>query len=173
MHAQRTRRPTAVLGLVCLALSLSLSLLGGPAAAKGKRPPPRPPVRVDTPAPGTAASPAGRAPAGPGRPAADPRVTAEPKEDDRELRRGERVEFDGRLIEGQTAASGAIYLFERLPSELRSMVQERRAYRREILETVYPNGTAPAPSAVGGAAPAGGAGGAGGGSGAGAAQGGR
>ena len=43
-------------------------------------------------------------------------------EEERELKRGERVEFDGRLIEGQTAAAGAIYLFERLPSELRSMV---------------------------------------------------
>lgn len=65
-------------------------------------------------------------------------------EDERELRRGERVEFDGRLIEGQTAASGAIYLFERLPSELRSMVAERRSYRQEILETLYPNGVVPA-----------------------------
>lgn len=79
---------------------------------------------------------------------AEAKVEEAPKvskgEDDRELRRGERVEFDGRLIEGQTAASGAIYLFERLPSELRSMVAERRSYRQEILETLYPNGVVPA-----------------------------
>ena len=70
-------------------------------------------------------------------------------EEERDLKRGERVEFDGRLIEGQTAASGAIYLFERLPSELRSMVSERRSYRREVLETLYPNGVAPPPESRG------------------------
>lgn len=69
-------------------------------------------------------------------------------EEERDLKRGERVEFDGRLIEGQTAASGAIYLFERLPSELRSMVRERQSYRREVLETIYENGVPP-PAATG------------------------
>lgn len=53
------------------------------------------------------------------------------------LRRGARVEFDGRLVQGQTAKSGAIYLFARKRSELRSMVKERSNYRREILGTVY------------------------------------
>lgn len=67
-------------------------------------------------------------------------------EDERELKRGDRVEFDGRIIEGQTAAQGAIYLFERLPSELRSMVLERRSYRAEVLETLYPNAAPPAPA---------------------------
>ncbi|MBW2731184.1 MAG: hypothetical protein JRH20_02260 [Deltaproteobacteria bacterium] len=54
------------------------------------------------------------------------------------LRRGARVEFDGRLVQGQTAKSGAIYLFARMRSELRSMVAERNSYRKEILRTVYP-----------------------------------
>jgi hypothetical protein len=55
------------------------------------------------------------------------------------LRRGGRVEFDGRLVQGQTAKSGAIYLFARKRSELRSMVEERTHYRKEILRTVYPS----------------------------------
>jgi len=55
------------------------------------------------------------------------------------LRRGARVEFDGRLVQGQTAKSGAIYLFARKRSELRSMVKERTSYRKEILRTIYPN----------------------------------
>ena len=85
-------------------------------------------------------------PTSPERRAEDaPRSPAKGGDDDRDLKRGERVEFDGRLIEGQTAASGAIYLFERLPSELRSMVTERRSYQREILETLYPNGAVPPP----------------------------
>ncbi|MBK8482507.1 MAG: hypothetical protein IPL40_15305 [Proteobacteria bacterium] len=54
------------------------------------------------------------------------------------LRRGARVEFDGRLVQGQTAKSGAIYLFARKRSELRSMIVERTNYRTEILQTVYP-----------------------------------
>lgn len=94
--------------------------------------------------------PAGAA-ADPSTPPASPEEARRPpskgrEEDDRELRRGDRVEFDGRLIEGQTAAQGAIYLFERLPSELRSMVLERRSFRTEVLETLYPGGVAPAQS---------------------------
>jgi hypothetical protein len=54
------------------------------------------------------------------------------------LRRGARVEFDGRLVKGQTAKSGAIYLFARKRSQLRSMVEERVSYRKEILRSVYP-----------------------------------
>ncbi len=55
------------------------------------------------------------------------------------LRRGGRVEFDGRLVQGQTAKSGAIYLFARKRSELKSMVEERTNYRKEILRTVDTN----------------------------------
>jgi len=54
------------------------------------------------------------------------------------LQRGGRVEFDGRLVQGQTAKSGAIYLFARQRTDLRSMVRERVEYRKEILRTVNP-----------------------------------
>jgi hypothetical protein len=56
------------------------------------------------------------------------------------LQRGTRLEFDGRLVQGQTARSGAVYLFERGRSELRSMVRERQSYRDEIVKTVFPEG---------------------------------
>ncbi|AKU92132.1 hypothetical protein [Vulgatibacter incomptus] len=61
--------------------------------------------------------------------------------DGQALRRGERVEFDARLIQGQTAKAGAVYLFERVSSDLSSMVRERRSYRREIVEEVFPQET--------------------------------
>ena len=67
-------------------------------------------------------------------PAADPG-------DGQELRRGEKVEFDARLIQGQTAKAGAVFLFERVSSDLSSMVKERRSYRREIIEEVFPQET--------------------------------
>lgn len=54
------------------------------------------------------------------------------------LRRGERVEFDARLIQGQTAKAGAVYLFERAGGDLSSMVDQRKSYRREIVEEVFP-----------------------------------
>ena len=46
-----------------------------------------------------------------------------------------RVEFDDRLIQGQTNKANAIYLFERRASELRTLVKKRRDYHREIDET--------------------------------------
>ncbi|MCB9557183.1 MAG: hypothetical protein H6707_13835 [Deltaproteobacteria bacterium] len=54
------------------------------------------------------------------------------------IRRGSRVEFDARLVAGQAAAAGAIYLFSRSRTPLKSMIGERKSYRREILRTVYP-----------------------------------
>jgi hypothetical protein len=55
------------------------------------------------------------------------------------LQRGGRVEFDGRLVQGQTAKSGAIYLFARQRTDLRSMVRERESYRKEVLRSVDPD----------------------------------
>jgi hypothetical protein len=64
------------------------------------------------------------------------------------LQRGQRLEFDGRLVQGQTARSGAVYLFERARSELRSMVRERQSYREEIVRTVFPTAEGPQPAHV-------------------------
>ncbi len=52
-------------------------------------------------------------------------------------RRGpSRVDFDDRLIQGQTNKSGAIYIFERKSSELHSMVRRRTTFREEILRSI-------------------------------------
>jgi hypothetical protein len=91
-----------------------------------RRPKRRPPARAK-PAP---------KPADPGPAAASD--LADPG-DPSALRRGGRVEFDGRLVQGQTAKSGAIYLFARKRTELRSMVHERAHYRKQIMRTVYSN----------------------------------
>jgi len=52
------------------------------------------------------------------------------------LQRGNRMEFDGRLIKGETAGSGAVFLFERAPRPLPSMVTTRRSYLSETVDTV-------------------------------------
>ncbi len=68
--------------------------------------------------------------------AATPAPAPAPAPSPDNLRRGGRVEFDGRLVQGQTAKSGAIYLFARQRTDLQSMVRERTNYRKEILRTV-------------------------------------
>ena len=85
----------------------------------------------------------------------DPRMDAPGKEGgavgggNPALQRGTRLEFDGRLVQGQTARSGAVYLFERARSELRSMVRERQSYRDEIVKTVFTEGGREAPKPEG------------------------
>ena len=128
---------------MAVALCAAGLLLAAPNA--GARKPSKPAASKPAAAPATAPErkpgtpPERKGPAG----GEDERRGPRPEEE-RELKRGERVEFDGRIIEGQTAAQGAIYLFERLPSELRSMVMERRSFQTEVMETLYPTAAPPA-----------------------------
>ena len=52
------------------------------------------------------------------------------------LQRGNRMEFDGRLIRGETAGAGAVFLFERAPRPLPSMVKRRRSYLGDTVDGV-------------------------------------
>lgn len=52
------------------------------------------------------------------------------------LQRSGRMEFDERLIKGQAAQSGAVYLFKRVPRQLPGLVPLRRSYRKRIVEPV-------------------------------------
>jgi|GEM_PF-1898330 len=51
-------------------------------------------------------------------------------------RRPSRVDFDERLIKGETNKADAIYLFERRSSEMRSLVKKRKHFHPEIDETL-------------------------------------
>lgn len=48
-----------------------------------------------------------------------------------------RIDFDDRLIQGQTNKSGAVYLYDRKELKTRSMIRERESFRSEIVSTVY------------------------------------
>ncbi len=52
------------------------------------------------------------------------------------LRRSNRMEFDERLVKGQAASSGAVYLFKRVPRQLPGLVPLRVSYRSAIVEPV-------------------------------------
>ena len=48
-----------------------------------------------------------------------------------------RIDFDDRLIQGQTNKSGAVYLYDRKELKTRSMIKTRESFREEIVGTVY------------------------------------
>ncbi|MBI3181896.1 MAG: hypothetical protein HYZ28_07105 [Myxococcales bacterium] len=48
-----------------------------------------------------------------------------------------RIDFDDRLIQGQTNRSGAVYLYDRKELKTRSMVKKRESFREEIVGSVY------------------------------------
>jgi hypothetical protein len=51
--------------------------------------------------------------------------------------RESRIEFDERLVQGQTAA-GAVYLFSRGEPEFHSMVKIPDSFRQNTVRTIYP-----------------------------------
>jgi hypothetical protein len=62
----------------------------------------------------------------------------EPDTSARSLKRARHMEFDERLIMGQSLKSGALYLFERKDSEIQTMLKIRKDYREELLAPLEP-----------------------------------
>ncbi len=48
-----------------------------------------------------------------------------------------RIDFDDRLIQGQTNKSGSVYLYDRKELKTRSMVKKRESFRDEIITSLY------------------------------------
>ncbi|HET6981670.1 MAG TPA: hypothetical protein VFI53_05990 [Myxococcaceae bacterium] len=48
-----------------------------------------------------------------------------------------RIDFDDRLIQGQSNKSGAVYLYDRKELKQRSMIKKRETFREEIVGAVY------------------------------------
>jgi hypothetical protein len=48
-----------------------------------------------------------------------------------------RLDFDDRLIQGQTNKSGAVYLYDRKELKTRSMIKKRDSFRDEIVSSIY------------------------------------
>jgi hypothetical protein len=53
------------------------------------------------------------------------------------VERESRIEFDERMVRGQSAA-GSIFLFQRAPSELKSIVEVPDSFRSKTVELVQP-----------------------------------
>jgi len=48
-----------------------------------------------------------------------------------------RIDFDDRLIQGQSNKSGAVYLYDRKELKTRSMVKKRESFRDDIVTSVF------------------------------------
>jgi hypothetical protein len=109
----------------------------GKKAAKPKAKAEAAPKADDPPPPVDAPAPAESAPSS-APPAVDPVDTGASEGLAPDIRRNgpSRIEFDDRLIQGQTNKANAIYLFERRASELRTLVRTRKDYHREIDESL-------------------------------------
>jgi hypothetical protein len=122
-----------------LAALSSPSSVGAKQTAKGKKPKTPP-----------AAAPAAAAPAPKKKPekkaatpdAAAPAAAAGPGAPHEVVARESHIEFDERMIKGQTAA-GAIYLFQRAPTEFKSIVTVPESFRPRTTALLLSRRSAP------------------------------
>jgi hypothetical protein len=86
---------------------------------RGGKKPPATTAPATTPASATEAAPAADSGGAPG------------------VRGPTRIDFDDRLIQGQTNKSGAVYLYDRKELKIRSMIKKRENFRDEIIGSLY------------------------------------
>lgn len=48
-----------------------------------------------------------------------------------------RVDFDDRLIKGQTTKADSVYIYDRQQIEIRSLVMKARTFRPKIIRSVF------------------------------------
>lgn len=90
------------------------------------------PKKKGKPAPAPAAAAPTPAPAAPEPAAAAGGDAATPG-----VRGPTRIDFDDRLIQGQSNKSGAVYLYDRKELKVRSMIKKRDNFREEIVGSLY------------------------------------
>lgn len=106
------------LSALVIVLAVDASAAPKKKAAATRKPPTSAPVAAPAPTP-EAASPAAD---NSGAPA---------------MRGPTRIDFDDRLIQGQTNKSGAVYLYDRKELKIRSMIKKRENFREEIVGSLY------------------------------------
>lgn len=83
-----------------------------------------------------------KAPAAPAPAAPAPEAAPAPSNDSGgggapSVRGPTRIDFDDRLIQGQSNKSGAVYLYDRKELKIRSMIKKRENFRDEIVGSLY------------------------------------
>jgi hypothetical protein len=109
------------------------------------------PVQADPTTPAAAPKPKKKAPPKPAAPPPKPKAAAAPKDTPADVPKPSsgastahavvehesRIEFDERMVRGQSAA-GAIFLFQRTPSDLKSIVEVPDTFRPKTVEMLQP-----------------------------------
>jgi hypothetical protein len=149
-----TVRRNSILPAFCAAIVFG-TLASAVIAAKKPRPVRKPVAAASATPNGSSASPpaapvaSGRASPSPAAAAksertgkdprdAKPETTPRPAQPQQPVARQEsRIEFDERMVRGQSA-SGVIYLFQRSPSEFKSIVQVPETFRPRTVEVLAP-----------------------------------
>jgi hypothetical protein len=108
-------------------LAGSLFLIAGAAHAGPKKKPAAAPA-AKKPAAAPSAAPAEAAPVA---------ATGDAGGGGSAVRGPTRIDFDDRLIQGQSNKSGAVYLYDRKELKIRSMIKKRDNFRDEIVGSLY------------------------------------
>ncbi len=113
---------------VVFAVACSFSAFAGPKGKKGSAKPAPAAAPAERKAPSVNTSrPPETASAQESAPAGAPPPTRGPT----------RIDFDDRLIQGQTNKSGAVYLYDRKELKTKSMIKTRDSFRDEIVGSLY------------------------------------
>ncbi len=64
-------------------------------------------------------------------------MAAAPARAEEPFRGPTRVDFDERLIKGQTTKTGSVYIFDRQEIAIDSLVSKKRSFRARIIRTVF------------------------------------
>jgi len=107
------------------AIAVSFSALAGPKKKGGSKPSSAPAAERKPPSVNVDRPPQAAAPEA--APAGAPPPTRGPT----------RIDFDDRLIQGQTNKSGAVYLYDRKELKTKSMIKTRDSFRDEIVGSLY------------------------------------
>jgi hypothetical protein len=136
--------------LVAAGLALACATMSGTSVAQETRAAPAPtkpakPARGHATSKPTKATPKATPKVGTGATPKDPPRTTEPPKAGRPagdaphqvVERESRIEFDERMVRGQSAA-GSIYLFQRSPSDFKSIVVVPDSFRARTVEMLAP-----------------------------------
>ena len=113
---------------ILFAVSALVVLCAADAFAK----PPKKPVAAPAARKTVPNVPAGSSPATESAPASASSESSGPA-----VRGPTRIDFDDRLIQGQSNKSGAVYLYDRKELKIRSMIKKRENFRDEIVGSLY------------------------------------
>jgi hypothetical protein len=143
-QGRRARTTTFRVAALLCSVALGLAVVCSPFALPARADPPKQVPKKESKAVGTpsqkarpVAAPKELAKNDAGGPALAPPHATPAASGHEVVERESRIEFDERMVRGQSAA-GSIFLFQRAPSEFKSIVEVPEGFRAKTVELVQP-----------------------------------